>query len=53
MEDLVLLLKIIVIGLVVIAICYGVVRGMSFAYFRTKLEHFRAVMKESRRDDTK
>ena len=52
MDDLVFLIKLIGVGVVIIILCYGAVRGMSFAYFRTKFEHFRAVMKETRKGDT-
>lgn len=34
-----------------IAFAYVLVRAASFAFFRTRLEHFRSVLRELRKDD--
>ncbi len=43
-----ILMRVIVLGVLVTVFSYAVVRSISFAYFRSKLEHFRTVMKEMR-----
>jgi hypothetical protein len=39
-------------ALLIVIFAYAVVRSMSFAYFRSRLEHLRAVMKEMRKGET-
>lgn len=36
----------VIIGLMVLIFAYALVRSISFAYFRTKLDYLRAAMKE-------
>lgn len=41
----------VLLGLLVLMFCYALARGVSFAYFRTKLEYLRAAMKEMRKGE--
>lgn len=41
----------VLLGLVALIFAYAMVRVTSFAYFRTKLEHLRASMKELRKGE--
>lgn len=41
------IVTLIILGLVATVVGYAVVRSMSFAYFRTKLEYWRTMRKES------
>ena len=38
-------------GVLILLFAYALVRVVSFAYFRTKFEHFRATMKELTKGD--
>ena len=38
-------------GMIIVVFGYAFVRGISFAYFRTKLEHYRAILKEMKERD--
>jgi hypothetical protein len=38
-------------GLLALLFAYALVRGVSFAYFRTRLEYLREAMKETKKGD--
>lgn len=44
-------LFVIVIGVLLVVFGYAIVRSVSFAYFRTKLEHWRKVVREMKEGD--
>lgn len=46
-----LLLTLVVLGSALVMLGYIFVRAISFAYFRTKYEHWRRVMKEMKEGD--
>jgi len=48
LEDAGLIIRIIVTGFLLVVFAYAIVRGASFAFFRSKLEHRRTVTKEMR-----
>lgn len=41
----------VVFGLGILVLGYALARGFWFAYFRSKLEHHRAVMRELRKEE--
>lgn len=43
--------EIFLLGVLLILFAYVTTRAVSFAYFRTKLEHLRSVLRELRKDD--
>jgi hypothetical protein len=42
------LLRLFAAGVIIVLIVYAVVRGASFAYFRSRYEHFRRLLKAMR-----
>jgi hypothetical protein len=51
MEEAVFLARIIVVGVLIVIFAYALARGVSFAIFRTKLEHWRRIMREMKEGD--
>lgn len=47
MESVEFVAKWFLLGLIGVVIGYALVRAMSWAYFRTKLEYFRSVLREA------